>query len=181
MKKSIFVAVSSLILSYPVLAQGYQFDKLSVGKSHYSFDSETSANGFDLDYRGISGDILYQASYSNLELFDVDVDMYNISAGYALSNTKKRLTAVGVSFGRASVLGVDVDYQALNLIHSYQATDSVEFNSRLTRVFADDSDNYFEAELGFSYKFTDNFGIYVKTAHTDESERIWSAGAEISF
>jgi hypothetical protein len=173
----------SLAFSSNLLAEDYNYDKVSLGLAHYKLDSRTSENGYEIKYRTSFDNVVFHADYSKVEIYNVDVSQYVISAGYAVSNTKERITAIGISLGEARANDYDIKakMKAINLIHSYQALDSLELNTRLSKVLPDDSDNYFEAEIGFSYYFADNFGFYSSATLTDASEKIYSLGANIRF
>lgn len=173
----------SLALSSNLLAENYNYDKASLGLAHYKLDSRTSENGHEIKYRTSFNNVVLHADYSKVEIYNIDVSQYIVSAGYAISNTSNRLTAIGISLGeaRATDYDVKVKMKAVNLIHSYQALDSLELNTRLSKVLVDESDNYFEAEIGFSYYLSDNFGFYSSATLTDASEKIYSLGTNIRF
>ena len=152
-----YIAISMLTaaISIHVSAEQYDFNKFSVSSINYDLEDDISGNAIALDARVLNNNVIYQASYSSGDLEDIDIDQAVISVGYALSNTKDRLTALGISVGRAEAsfegYSMDNNYQALNLLHSYRATDNAELNLRASYFKVNDSANYKEFEISASY------------------------------
>ena len=184
-KLKFFGVVSGLLLcSTNAVANDYEYDKFSMGTSNYKLSGGDKANGFDLQSRLLlPGDFLLKADFSRVEINSIDIDQYTYSAGIALANSDKSLTAIGLSTGTisASSNNEDIDFNSFDVIHSLKITDSTELNTRLSRVFVDDGVNYYEAEFGVGYKFAGDVGAFSRLTLTSESEMILTTGLEFNF
>jgi Ax21 family sulfation-dependent quorum factor len=180
MKRALFAL--ALAAALPMSAQASELSYSFVELDYVNVDGD--ADGFGLRGAYNFGDSGFYglAGYTNVEVdnTNVDVDFYEIGAGYHYGLSENTDLIAELAYQNAEVSGFDADAYRLSGGFRGNLSDSFEGLAKINYVDGDNTDGDFSGTLGAQYKFNETWGITGEVEFAEDSET-YLLGVRASF
>lgn len=180
MKRTLFALV--LAAALPMSAQAAERSYSYVELDYVNADGDADGLGLrgavnfgDSNFYGLAGYSTYEIDNTN-----VDVDFYEIGAGYHHGLNDNVDLIAEVAYQNAEVFGVDVDGYRASAGFRGNFSDNFEGLAKLNYVDGSDFDGDFSGTIGAQYKFGTVWGLTGEVEFADGGET-YLVGVRASF
>lgn len=180
MKRALFAL--ALAAALPMSAQAAERSYSYIELDYVNVDSDADGLGVrgainfgDSNFYGLAG-------YNTVEVdnTNVDVDFYEIGAGYHHTLNDKADFIAEVAYQNAEVFGFDVDGYRVSGGFRGNFSDNFEGLAKLNYIDGSDLDGDFSGTLGAQYKFGDVWGLTGEVEFAEGGET-YLVGVRASF